>query len=271
MRSAAGTANGFPEVEKLTSILAVADDDGSARIAIDKAKSLARLFDARLEWTPSVSLDGKPLHDLIRERERIPDLVIKAAAGAHPLRRWTLHGNDWQLAHHCAVPLLLCGSRPWSQPMRLAAAVDVSDHDSSRFARSILQTAGFIALGCSGNLDVLYSEREKRDDTLRVARAVKLAQLVREFHVGCERLQMFRGAPEATLPRLISARHYDLVVLGAETHRDGISWLESLSSKIVDATDGDVLLVKPSEAARITAGSAASTREQRANLSEQLV
>ena len=57
----------------------------------------------------------------------------------------------------------------------------------------ILHTAGFLALGCHGNLDILYSEREQHDETVRMERAVKLAQLVREFHVGCERLQMFDG------------------------------------------------------------------------------
>ena len=34
----------------------------------------------------------------------MPDLVIKAPAGTHPLRRWALNANDWQLAHECPVP-----------------------------------------------------------------------------------------------------------------------------------------------------------------------
>ena len=77
-----------------------------------------------------------------------------------------------------------------------------------------MHTAGFLALGCHGNLDVLYTEREQQDDFVRMERAVRLAQLVREYHVGCERLQMFEGSPDKRLPPLFAARRYDLLVLG---------------------------------------------------------
>ena len=144
-------------------------------------------------------------------REWRPDLLIKAPAGAHPLRRWTLTPNDWQLSQQCPVPLMLATAKPWANPVRFAASVDVSDVDSVDIARSVLHTAGFLALGCHGNLDVLYTEREPDDDFIRMERAVRLAQLVREFHVGCERLQMFDGAPDKRLPPLIAARHYDVL------------------------------------------------------------
>ncbi len=122
------------------------------------------------------------------------------------------------------MPVLLAGPKPWERPLRVAAAVDVSDHETAVVARSILQAAGFLALGLHGNLDILYSEREERDETLRMERAVKIAQLVREFHVGCERLQMFDGAPEKRLPPLLAARQYDLLVLGAVSHsKDNVS------------------------------------------------
>ena len=122
--------------------------------------------------------------------------------------------------------------------MRFAAAVDVSDHETAIVARSILHTAGFLALGCHGNLDMLYSEREQRDETMRMERAVRLAQLVREFHVGCERLQMFDGAPESDCRRCSPRAQYDLLVLGAVTPRlDGRRFgTEALSSRLVDAT-----------------------------------
>ena len=118
------------------------------------------------------------------------------------------------------MPLMLVDRKPWADPMRFAAAVDVSDAEAARKLRArILHAAGFLALGCRGFLDVLYTEREQHDDALRMERAVRLAQLVREFHVGSERLQMFDGAPEKRLPPLIAARQYDVLVLGAVTHR----------------------------------------------------
>jgi hypothetical protein len=133
---------------------------------------------------------------------------------------------------------MLAGAGDWSEPVSFAAAVDVADEIAVRFARSILHTAGFLALGCRGHLDVLYSEREQRDEILRMQHAVTLGQLVREFHIGSERLQMFNGAPEERLAPVITAREYDVLVLGVTGHRS------SLSSKLVDAGNSDVVLVK---------------------------
>jgi nucleotide-binding universal stress UspA family protein len=180
-----------------------------------------------------------------------PDLVIKQTRHAHPLRRWTLRGSDWQLVQDCPGPVMLAGARPWSQPLRIAAACDVADRDAEAVTRSILQIAGFLTLGSHGDLDILYSERERHDETLRMKRAVKLAQLVREFHVGSERIQLLTGKPEDTLPGTLGAGKHDLLVLGAVTHRAGIgAALSNLISKLADATDGDVLLVKAAESLR---------------------
>jgi hypothetical protein len=251
-------------VEKLTSILAVVEELEPGVAVLEKAVRLARRFSAHVELLVAddaqlnsfasrcAALDYshltifaahrgvEPWHAFIGRRlaVRCPDLVIKAPSGSHPLRRWTLGSNDWQLASECPVPVMLAGSRVWSEPVRFAAAVDVGDEISVRHARSILHTAGFLALGCRGHLDVLYSEREQRDETLRMQRAVTLGQLVREFHIGRERLQMFAGAPEERLAPLITAREYDVLVLGAMSHRS------SPCGKLVDASRGDVVLVK---------------------------
>ncbi len=40
-------------------------------------------------------------------RKTQPDLVIKSAAGHHPVQRFTLDANDWQLARTCPAPLML--------------------------------------------------------------------------------------------------------------------------------------------------------------------
>jgi nucleotide-binding universal stress UspA family protein len=261
-------------MDKLTSILAVADAAPCGLHVLDKAVTLAGFFGATVDLVTSdpvvlaalatrcaerhydcVTLShlppgSEPLqHQIVRRAlERRPDLVIKAAAGGNPLRRWTLDDNDRWLANECPVPLLLATARPWLGAMQMAAAVDIGSPDSSRFARSILQSAGFLALASHAWLDVLYSEAEVHDDRVRMERAVKLSQLVREFHVGCERLHLFNGAPARTLPPVVEARRYDLLVLGAVTHRLGTAgWNETLSSKLVDATAGDVLLVKPEE------------------------
>lgn len=251
-------------VEKLTSILAVVEGLESGIVLLEKAVRLARRFGAHVELliaddaqlhalaprcaaldydnlTLFSSHDGQASpYELIRRRlvARGPDLLIKTRAGAHALQRGPLGEEDLRLAQECPIPLMLVGPKPWGDPVRFAAAVDVVDAEAVGFARSILHTAGFLALGCRGHLDVLYSEREQRDETLRMQRAVTLGQLVREFHVGSERLQLFNGAAEERLAPLITAREYDVLVLGATSHRFGIV------NSLVDANTGDVVLVK---------------------------
>jgi nucleotide-binding universal stress UspA family protein len=261
-------------MQKLTRVLAVVDHPRNAAMVLDKAVALARHFNALVEVIVSdgpaaglvatraaemayheVSLfcafrGAEPLHELVMRRVLLtrPDLVIKDPAGRHPTRRWTLDENDWHLANECPVPVMLAGPRPWDQPMRFAAAVDVADREAETVARAILQTAGMLALSCRANLDVLYSEREQQDETVRMERAVKVAALVREFHVGCERLQIWEGEPEKRLPRLLSSRHYDLLLLGAVTHRAGLmASLNLVTSALAEAADADVVLVKAGE------------------------
>jgi nucleotide-binding universal stress UspA family protein len=254
-------------MDKLTSILVATPDAGCSAALLDKALILARAFDARVELLETTSHD-----DILARLRRGPvDLVIKPPASAHPLRRWSLEANDLRLLEHSPVPVLLARARPWAQPLRLAAAVDVSDRDSEALTRGILQVSGFLALGTSGILDVLYAERERDDSALRMARAVKLASLVREFRVGCEHLQMFDGAPEKTLAPLLARRHYDLLVLGGVTRRSGLgAMLQPLNGQLADAAGADVLLVGPTVPHAAAGPSPRSTGDQLLHQREQL-
>ena len=257
-------------MEKLTHIIAAVEHPDSANAVIDKAVALACTFDARVDllvfdpllesgFVPHcVGLDypnltvraapcaGEPLHALLLREvgERRPDLLIKARVGAHPLRRWGLTPTDWQLSQQCPIPLMLATAKPWATPARFAASIDVSDFGSLDTARRVLHAGGFLALGCRGNLDVLYTEREQENDLIRMERAVRLAQLVREYHVSGERLQMFEGSPDTRLPPLFATRQYDLLVLGAVSHRRGLGeTLRPLTGRLAEATAGDVILV----------------------------
>jgi universal stress protein E len=175
-----------------------------------------------------------------------PSLVIKSAAGEHPVRRFTLDANDWQLARTCPVPLMLTRGRPWQARPIFAAAVDVSEQETAGLARAILHNAEFLSLGCKADLELLYSEREAQDEGGRHDREQQLRALAHEFHVKGERVQLLRGEPEETLPVFSAKRHYDVLVLGALTHRKGIAALVgTLTSKLVDAVDCDFVLVKP--------------------------
>jgi len=198
-----------------------------------------------------------PLYEAVVHRvlETRPDLVMKGAAGRHLRQRPTLDPNDWQLARTCPAPLMLTRGRPWSAQPRFAAAVDMSETEGRSIARSILQTVGFLALGCRGELDVIYSNAAEAADDVRESRTDVLSRLVNEFRVGHERTKILEGEPEETLPRFAVGKNYDVLVMGALTHRPGISTLlGTLTSKLVDALDCDFVLVKPaSYACPITA------------------
>ncbi len=190
---------------------------------------------------------SSPLYEAIVRRvlEARPDLVIKSAAGHHPLQRFTLDANDWQLARSCPVPLMLTRGRPWSAAGRFAAAVDVSDAGSAGLQRSILQTAGFLTLGCGSQLDVVYSEADATDRDGCARRQESLERLVNEFRVGRESQHILKGSAEETLPEFATQRAYDLLILGALTRRRGLSALVgTLTSRLVDALECDFVLVK---------------------------
>jgi universal stress protein E len=190
---------------------------------------------------------SSPLYEAIVRRalEVRPDLVIKSAAGHHPLQRFTLDANDWQLARTCPVPLMLTRGRPWSAASRFAAAVDVSDVGNASLARSILQTAGFLTLGCGAELDVLYSESDAMDEEGAARRRDSLNRLVSEFEVGRETQYVLSGSAEDTLHVFAAKRGYDVVILGALTRRRGLSALVgTLTSRLVDELECDFVLVK---------------------------
>jgi universal stress protein E len=190
-----------------------------------------------------------PLYEAIVHRvlETQPDLVLKSAAGHHPEERFTLDANDWQLARTCPAPLMLTRGQHWRASPRFAAAVDVTQTDETSLARSILQTAGFLALGCRGEFDVVFSSASEGGPGAHEARVASLGELVREFRIGSERTNVLQGPAEETLPAFAAQRNYDVLVMGALTHRRGgpAALLGTLTSKLVDALDCDFVLVKP--------------------------
>ena len=284
-------------MDKLTSILAVVDRPEAGGVILDKAMTLARRFGIPVEIVVGhpvheralttlcgklgfenvalevVNLADGRLPEIIRDRVRNSrrDLVIKAPAGSHPMRRWTFDSSDWRLANECPVPLLLVRDAAWSDPPRFAAAVDVAGEENAVIARGILQAAGFLALGCRANLDILYCERDRDEPLAYARRSERLAQLVREFHVGRERIQVYFGAPEKVLPPKVTALRYDVLVLGARRDNKGFSGaFGGMTSRLVEATRGDVLLVRANMGSDALPANARLVREQRSHEAEQL-
>jgi universal stress protein E len=196
-----------------------------------------------------ISLDAacdSPLYEGIIKKVLTlrPDLVMKNPSGTHPLRRFALDSNDWQLMRACPVTLMLVRGKIWADPPRFAALVDMSVQETPHLAEAIVHTSEYFALGCQGELDVVYSERDEGGPE-STERAAALDRLVREYRIGAQHIHVLSGDPDVALPDFAGKQCYDALVLGALTHRKGIAALVgTLTSRLVDAIDCDFILVK---------------------------
>lgn len=265
-------------MEKCSSILVAVTDAASSEVLLAKATTIAWRCGARLELLldehaaahaiakrmSAAGLDDRVSYSLHEPRETLndaiarhagehrSDLVMKCAGSPATLRRLLRPEEDIALAGRLRVPLLRVGAIAWNADVRFAATIDASDRDSDAVARSILHAAGLMAMRCEATLDVLYAEREAHDERLRMERAVRVARLVREFHVGGERLRVLNGPPARTLPAAIAAEAYDVVVVGALSRRPAtLPWTHSLTTQLANAGAGDVMFVPETERAAI--------------------
>lgn len=229
------------------------DDSGVERaraLCIEEGRHyLERLLEQQRITNLAVNVDAaceSPLYEsIVRKAEECgADLVIKSPVGEHPMRRFSFGPNDWQLARACPASLMLVRGRKWGLSPKFAAAVEVSEGNET-LARRIVNTAEYLALGCGADLEIVHS----RDDALPDAQNTRpihlLEQLACEHHVDFAKLHVLEGKPEVTLPAFAAARSYDVLVLGALTHRVGLSaMVGTLTSFLIDTLDCDFVLVK---------------------------
>jgi len=196
-----------------------------------------------------ISVDAachSPLYEGIvaKIRETGADLVMKSPTGVHPLRRLAFDSNDRKLTNACPTTLMLVRAHPWRAVPKFAALVDVSEEDTAQFAQTIVHTSEYFALGCHGELDIVYSETsaEHREKSERLD---SLERLAREYHVAAGHVHVLSGDPEDAVADFAARQNYDAIVLGAVTHHKGIAGVGTrLTSKIVDAVDCDLILVE---------------------------
>lgn len=175
-----------------------------------------------------------------------PSLVIKAV-GVDNGHRGTFSASDSQLARTCPVPLMLTRGRAWSATPRFLAAVDLSAAERPGMARMIAETAGYLGAGCRAAIDLVYCAPPGAGSPPGATDAAQsLTQLAREAGATPEAVHLLEGEPEEMLPRFVREHDYDLVLLGALTHRHSYSSLVgSLTSRLVDSLACDFVLIKP--------------------------
>ena len=170
-----------------------------------------------------------------------PDLVIKSVRGGY--RRGTVTDpNDWQLMRACPCALMLTRGREWRGHPRIAAAVDVSAKETAGLAQDVLQSARMLSWCWNGEFDVLNSESQGEVPEDRA----ELRRLCDENRLASHRIHFLNGPPEATLAPFADRQGYDVLVMGALSHRPQSGVLVgTLTSKLLDALDCDFVLVKP--------------------------
>jgi universal stress protein E len=175
------------------------------------------------------------------------DLVIKSAGRSNSLRRFALDANDWQLMRACPATLLLSRGNSWQPCPRFVAAIDMSGSETSGLPGRILGVGDLLCHGSHGQLDVVYSDCADTAPAEHAGRVERLRALADSLDIPTvARIQILSGEPELALPAFAAGRGYDGVVLGALTHRNGLSALVgTLTSKLIDSLDCDFVLVKP--------------------------
>ncbi len=199
----------------------------------------------------TVAIDAaceSPLYEgIVHKVQRCrPELVMKAASGIDRRGHSAFDENDWQLMRACPATLALVQNRHWRKRLRIAAAVDVSDEETEGLASAIIRIARRLALATGGELELVYAERMPADGAESRAHAAKLRALARQVDLDERHAHILPGAPEQELAAFAAGRDYDVLALGALTHRKAsVKLVGTLTSTLVEALDSDFLLIKP--------------------------
>jgi universal stress protein E len=182
---------------------------------------------------------------ITRKIERsYPDLVVRGI-GAEGTSTFSV--SDLDLIRTCRVPLLLTCGKAWHAPPVFAAAIDVSGDESKQVINRVLATADSLAQCCGGTLDVVYASCfEEGPPDAAVSLRASIAGHAAESGVQPKQVHVLTGDPLAAIPRFITRRGCDLLVLGALTHHESLTvQVGTLTGRLIECVDCDLLLVRP--------------------------
>ncbi len=183
-----------------------------------------------------------PLHaGIVRKvQELMPDLVIRCVESSATKRHSVLNSTDWQLLRTCPAPLMLTRGRTWHPVPRIAAGVDLGGPTAA--CESVLAAAAYLASGCGGDLEIVYSE----PDGARAGSLEAMRRLAAERDLTSAHLELLQGPPERTLPKLARDHELDVLVLGALSRRTGAfgDAVGTLTETLIESLDCDFLLVR---------------------------
>jgi len=190
------------------------------------------------------------------------DLIVKSGGSAarangsfRPLRT----PDDWNLLREANVPVLLCGSKPWSSKPKLIAAVDVFDDPHTKLNKRILQQAQCTTAALHGELQVITAFpslhpwtsgfatfRNYQKLILNIEREAKdkLRLLLDQHKLNGCLARALEGDAESVIQNVANADNTDFLVIGTSA-RAGLEAIVigNTAEKILQRTDIDVLTV----------------------------
>lgn len=231
----------------------VAARTAQERCAVESREHLERLWTSLAVSDIPVTIDAaceSPQYESIVRKVRHcrADLVVRGLRAARTDAGRAVDASDWDLVQACPVPLLLTRGRSWERTPRIAAAVDISGDESPELTRSILASARRFTVGSQGSLEILYADPLDgvTPQTLKSHRAT-LAERALEADVDPAELHVLAGEPATVIPRFAARRGYDLLVVGALTHRKSLTALVgTLTGRLMETLDADLLLIRAS-------------------------
>ena len=192
-----------------------------------------------------------PLYEAIsrKAKQSKADLVVR---GTGTGAKCSFSVSDYDLVCTCPAPLLLTRGRPWRPSPTVAAAVDISGDESPERIRTILTAAANMAKRCGAGLELLYAGRF--DDALPGAEQAQrelLSAQAAAVDIHPLKMHVLNGDAARAIPEFVARCGYDLLVLGALTHRRVMTaQVGALTGRLVQTVDCDLLLVKPSSSER---------------------
>jgi universal stress protein E len=223
-------------------------DQARCKCLAEGQQYLQQLRDSAGATDVEITLEAQcesPLYEVVARKalQSRPDLVIKTAGGRDSAGRGLPDANDWQLMRACPATLLLTRGRAWSAHPRIAAAVDVPGQETTGLPQDVMQVARLLALGCHSDFDVLHGAAQDQP----AAESAELHKICEAHRVASQRVHVLRGAPESTLPDFAATQNYDVLVMGALTHRPhAVALVGTLTSTLLERLNCDFVLVKPS-------------------------
>jgi universal stress protein E len=196
--------------------------------------------------TTSTRCDS-PLYEAICRKVAAsrPDLVLKSPDCDHPGCCLSFSDNDWQLAGTCAAPVMFVRGRRWASEPRIGAAIEASSSQGMPLAREIAALAFQIQSCTHGHLEIVSCMSCGPTDIRPELHSRRLHDALEKLPLPKEGVHVLEGDPDITVPRFATERHYDVLVMGALAHREGVApVVGSLTSRLIEALDCDFVLVK---------------------------